>query len=100
MKLEQLPPIGWNRSRFHPIGRCSGEPSGSWRWIYVGSATLALYLNVFVGVVQAFQKLSFLKPLAPTQSEPPFLIAQTIVLVLFLLGIVAVRRFHAGAAVR
>jgi hypothetical protein len=58
---------------------------------------LALYLNVFVGVVQAFQKLAFLKPLAPTQSEPPFVIAQAVVLVLFVaLGIVAVRRFHPG----
>ena len=35
--------------------------AGSWRWVYVASAGLALYLNVFVGVVQAFQKLPFLK---------------------------------------
>jgi hypothetical protein len=56
---------------------------------------IALYLNVFVGVVQSFQKLAFLKPLAPTQSEAPFLIAQMVVLGLFvLLGIGAVRRFH------
>src|SRR6266498_983518 len=55
----------------------------SWRWIYVASAGVALYLNVFVGVVQAFQKLPFLKPLAPTQSEPPFLITQLVVLALF-----------------
>ena len=69
--------------------------SGAWRWIYVVTAVLALYLNSFVGVVQAFQKLSFLKPLAPTQSEPPFLIAQTIVLVIFIAaGIVAARKFH------
>jgi hypothetical protein len=55
----------------------------------------ALYLNVFVGVVQAFQKLSFLKPLAPTQSEVPFLIAQISVLGLFVvLGFVAVKRFR------
>ncbi len=52
-------------------------------------------LNVFVGVVQAFQKLSFLKPLAPTGSEPPFAIAQGVVLLLFIgLGYLAVRRFH------
>jgi hypothetical protein len=72
---------------------------GSWRWIYVVTAVLSLYLNVFVGVVQAFQKLSFLQPLAPTQSEPPFLIAQIAVLVLFIgLGFIAVRRFHPFAA--
>ena len=68
---------------------------GAWRWIYVISAVLSLYLNVFVGVVQSFQKLSFLQPLAPTQSEPPFIIAQTAVLLIFaVLGFLAVRRFH------
>jgi hypothetical protein len=68
---------------------------GAWRWIYVAGAVAALYLNVFVGVVQAFQKLSFLQPLAPTQSEPPFIIAQTVVLLVFIvLGFLAVRRFH------
>jgi hypothetical protein len=69
--------------------------AGAWRQVYVGSAIAALYLNVFVGVVQAFQKLPFLQPLAPTQSEPPFLVAQVAVLALFIvLGIVAVIRFH------
>jgi hypothetical protein len=69
--------------------------AGAWRWIYVGSAIAALYLNVFVGVVQSFQKLAFLRPLAPTQSEPPFLIAQLVVLVVFIaLGVLAVMRFH------
>jgi hypothetical protein len=73
---------------------------GSWRWIYVVTALIALYLNVFVGVVQAFQKLSFLQPFAPTQSEPPFLVAQLLVLAIFLvLGFLAVRRFHPQAAV-
>ena len=69
--------------------------AGSWRWIYVVSAIVALYLNVFVGVVQAFQKVPLLASLAPTQSEPPFLIAQAVVLVIFVvLGIAAVRSFH------
>ncbi len=68
---------------------------GAWRWIYVVTAVAALYLNVFVGVVQAFQKLSFLQPLAPTQSEPPFAIAQATVLAIFAgLGFLAVRRFY------
>jgi hypothetical protein len=71
--------------------------AGSWRWIYVTSAGVALYLNVFVGVVQAFQKLPFLKPLAPTQSEPPFLITQLVMLALFVvLTVVAAIRFHNG----
>jgi hypothetical protein len=68
---------------------------GSWRWVYVVSASVALYLNVFVGVVQTFQKVAFFHGLAPTQAEPPFAIAQGIVLVAFIaLGIIAVRRFH------
>jgi hypothetical protein len=69
--------------------------AGAWRWIYVVSALMALYLNVFVGVTQAFQKLSFLQPLAPTQSEPPFIIAQVVVIVIFVvLGFLATRSFH------
>jgi hypothetical protein len=69
--------------------------AGAWRWIYVGSAVAALYLNVFVAVVQAFQKLPPLHELAPTQSEPPFLVAQIAVLAIFVvLGIVAAIRFH------
>ena len=68
--------------------------AGPWRWIYVTTAVAAFYLNVFVGVVQSFQKLAFLKPLAPTQSEAPFLIAQVIVLGLFVaLGYLAVKKF-------
>jgi hypothetical protein len=69
--------------------------AGPWRWIYVVGAAIALYLNVFVGVVQAFQKVSFLQPLAPTQSEAPFLVAQVAVLAIFLAaGVLAVRRFQ------
>ena len=69
--------------------------SGVWRSIYIVTATMALYLNVFVGVVQAFQKVAVLQPLAPTQAEAPFVVAQVIVLALFgVLGFLAVRRFH------
>jgi hypothetical protein len=52
--------------------------AGAWRWIYVAGAVLALYMNVFVGVVQAFQTLPFLQPLTPPQSEPPFLVATSV----------------------
>jgi hypothetical protein len=72
--------------------------AGAWRWIYVVGVVVALYLNVFVGVVQAFQKLPFLQRLAPTQSEPPFLIAQLVVVAIFVvLGIMAARSFHPEA---
>ncbi|MFA5956850.1 hypothetical protein [Hyphomicrobium sp.] len=68
---------------------------GAWRWIYVTSALLALYLNVFVAVVQSFQKLPSLQALAPTQSEPPFIVAQVGVIAVFIiLGALAVRRYH------
>jgi hypothetical protein len=69
--------------------------AGVSRWIYVASAVLALYLNAFVGIVQAFQKVPFLQRIAPTQSEPPFLAAQLIVMAIFIfLGGIAVKRFH------
>lgn len=69
--------------------------SGAWRWVYAVTAMIALYLNSFVGVVQAFQKLPPLQPLAPTQSEPPFQIAQLVLLLVFIiLGFLAVRKFH------
>jgi len=72
--------------------------TGAWRWVYVGSAVAALYFNVFVGVVQAFQKLPILQALAPTQSDPPFVVTQLTVLTIFIvLGAVAVFRFHPGA---
>jgi hypothetical protein len=58
--------------------------SGVWRVIYVTAAIAALYFNMLVLIVQAFQKVPSLKVLAPTQSEPPFLAAQTVLLVLAL----------------
>jgi hypothetical protein len=55
-------------------------------------------LNSFVGVVQTFQKVAFFRALAPTQTEPPFAIAQGLVLILFVaLGIVAAKRFRLAA---
>jgi len=71
--------------------------SGSWRWIYVVTALLALYFNTFVLVIQSFLKVGPLHALAPSvpPSEPPFAIAQGIVLVFFIVVIIgAIRRFH------
>ena len=69
--------------------------AAAWRWIYVATAMAALYLNVFVGVIQAFSKLPALHALAPTQSEPPFVATQVVVLVVFVaLGIWATIRYH------
>ena len=69
--------------------------AGSSRWIYIVGAVVALYFNVFVLVVQSFLKIPALHVLAPNGSEPPFAIAQGIVLVLFIIaGFLAVKRFH------
>jgi hypothetical protein len=69
--------------------------AGAWRWIYAITAMLALYLNVFVLIVQLFQKVPALKALAPTESEPPFVVAQICALGLFvLLTILAAIRFR------
>lgn len=72
--------------------------SGAWRWIYVVTALMALYFNVFVLIVQSFQKVPALQKLAPTQSEPPFQIAQGVTLAaVLILGTLAVRRFRPGS---
>ena len=77
------------------VARYARHLAGSWRWIYVVTAMISLYLNVFVLVVQLFQKVPALKALAPTQSEPPFAVTQLVVLALFvLLTIVAVIKFR------
>ena len=69
--------------------------TGAWRWIYVITSIAALYLNVFVLVVQSFVKVAGLNALAPTQSEPPFAIAQVAVIVIFvLIGITAAVKFR------
>jgi hypothetical protein len=79
--------------------RYAGHLAGSWRWIYVVTAMVALYFNAFVGVVQAFGKIPALHALAPTQSEPPFAIAQGILLVAFIvLTIWAVRAYRPALA--
>lgn len=67
--------------------------AGAWRWIYALSAVTALYLNVFVLVVQTFRRVPELRALTPTESEPPFVYAQSAALGLFVV-------FAAIAAVR
>lgn len=77
------------------LTRYGGNLMGAWRWLYVLAAVVAVYLLVFVTVAQIFDKVPMLKALAPTQSEPPFAIAQGVVLVIFLvIAIASVRKFH------
>ena len=107
-----LPPVGFDPARAVGVisliflGTAAAalyvfNLKGAWRWIYVCGAVAALYLNVFVAVVQSFQKIPFLRPLAPTQSEPPFLVVQLVILAAFaVLGILAVIRFRPKAKAR
>jgi hypothetical protein len=107
-----LPPFGFDPPRaigtlslillaLAVIALYAFQLAGVWRLIYVGTAIAALYLNVFVGVFQAFLKIPSLHDLAPTQSEPPFLVTQAVVLLVFIaLGIVALIKFRPAPPAR
>lgn len=73
--------------------------SGVWRLVFLTASITAFYLNVFVAVVQAFQKLEALRRLAPTQSELPFVVVQAAVLLTFMVvGYLSIQRYqpHTG----
>lgn len=81
------------------VARYGRHLAGGWRKTYVITAMIALYLNVFVLIVQTFLKVPAIKALAPTQHEPPFLIAQVGVMAIFVvLTTVAAIRFRDQAA--
>jgi hypothetical protein len=76
--------------------------TGAWRWIYVLAALIVLWFNVFVLIVQSFEKVALFNPLAP-QVGPPFpepvnthfAIAQGAALVILLvLGLIAAFKFR------
>jgi hypothetical protein len=78
------------------VARYRKHLAGAWHGAYVVGAVLALYLNVFVLLVQLFLRLPALIVAAPTQKEPPFLVTQLVVLALFIwLGRAARRGFRA-----
>jgi hypothetical protein len=80
---------------------------GSWRWIYVVTMMVSLYLNVFVLITQSFQKLKFLNPAAPMVGPPfaepvntQFAIAQGLTILFFLvIGFLAAKKFRPGLPV-
>lgn len=77
------------------LGRFAFGFIAGWRLAYVLGVVLATYLDAFIAVVQTFQKVPAANALAPTQSEPPFAIAQGLLLLVFvLLAILASRRFR------
>ena len=80
---------------FVVFARYGKHLAGGWRGVYVVGAVLALYLNVFVLVVQLFERLPALIAAAPTQKEAPFVVTQLLVMVMFVwLGRAALKRFH------
>ena len=82
------------------IARYPFHMAGAWRKTYVVSASIALYFNVFVLVVQLFEKVPALHAIAPTQKEAPFAIAQLAVLAVFIvLTILALKRFRERPAI-
>jgi len=77
------------------LARYSRHLAGGWRRTYVISSVIALYLNVFVLIVQLFEKVPALNAMAPTQSQPPFKITQVVVMAIFVvLGIFAAKGFR------
>jgi len=102
ISLGKLQRMGWRfLARRHKIVALKGVPARyvfhmeSWRWVYVVTASITLYLNVFVLIAQLFMKVPPLHALAPTGTEPAFLVAQLIVMLIFVgLTIQAVRKFH------
>jgi len=67
----------------------------AWRWLFVITALAALWLNVSVGIIQAFAKIPALHAIAPTMSDPAFVVTELVVLVIFVvLGFLALFRFH------
>lgn len=74
--------LAWYRSKL--AGRAAT--------VYAVTATFALYLNMFVLVVQSFLKVPALNALAPNGTEPPFAAAQGVLLIAMAgLGYLAVR---------
>ena len=79
--------------------RYSFHMAGRWRTIYVITAVIALFFNCFVLIAQSFMKVPALHALAPKGNEPPFAIAEGILLALFIMaGVMAVKKFRPDAA--
>jgi hypothetical protein len=80
------------------LARNTFQLAGAWRWVYAVGLVITVYLDAFVAIVQAFLKIPALHALAPAGSEPPFAIAQGVLLVIFVvLAIIAARKFHLGS---
>jgi hypothetical protein len=78
------------------LGLYAFRLAGAWRWIFALGVVAAFYFDVLVAIAQAFKKVPALRALAPTAStEPAFVVAQTIALVIFIwIGVKAYRQFR------
>ena len=75
-----------------PTRACDAASANSGVSPTLVSATAALYLNLFVLVVQSFLKVPALNALAPNGTEPPFVVAQAaLLLAAIAFGYVAIR---------
>jgi hypothetical protein len=82
------------------LARYGFRLAGAWRAVYAGGMVASLYFLTFVAIAQAFAKIPVLQASAPTQAEPPFAIAQLLVLAAFVvLGLRATKAFRFPAAV-
>lgn len=76
-----------------------GKLARAWRGVYLVTMVLAVYFNAFVAVTQSFLKIGFLHALAPTGKEPSFLVAQLVVLALFVvIGVSAFKGYRGSTA--
>jgi len=66
------------------VARYAKHLAGGWRTVYVAGGMVLLYFNFFILIVQLFKRIPALIAAAPTQKEPPFAVAQLLVLILFL----------------
>jgi hypothetical protein len=81
------------------VARYPKRLAGPWRSVYVVGAVLSLYLNVFVLIVQLYQRVPALETLAPTQTESPFVVTQLLALTIFAAAtLLAVVRFREEAS--
>ena len=77
------------------IARYTFHMNGIWRPVFIVGSLVLFFFNSLVLIVQSFQKIPALNAFAPNGNEPPIMVAQAALLVVFLIvGFFSVRRFH------
>lgn len=74
------------------VARWGKGLAGRWLTVYGVTLAIAIYLDAFVALVQAFLKVPAMTALAPTQQSPGFVTGHGILLIVFVaLGYAAIR---------